>query len=274
MRPRGLPLACDLLGVIRMTATVILEAQCPVVPRTRVSAAGPAAGVSHGQAVSSEGAVDRALRLALAFEAEISEHCRWTCRHRLADGDAQDHRITHLTSSLARGGWISALPRRWPVASVRLAESPGEAGPNGATRIEILVAPIRDDAAPKQVAACLYALRVLVHTLGIASPGDLRCAAHVTLTMGGTACTIVDMDRWMDPARVVAAELRRQSSLLSRIARVSPALVGYDEREDRTLILGERQFEVSHELTDPDHPPLRIDEARIARLRGERPALR
>lgn len=243
-----------------MTATVTLDIQCPITLR--------AAGHSDGQPVSGHWSVDRALRLALAFDAEISTYCRWT---RLARSEAElsnGHRVTYLLSSLARGGWVSAVTRRWPIVQVHLAEDHGEEG-RGAPRIEIFVAPIRDEAAPKQVAACLYALRALVYTQRIASPNELRCAAHVAVEADSASCTIVDVDTCADPSRAIAAELHRQSKLLSRGARVSPDIVRYDDREERALVLGARQPAASHVPTDPGLPPLHVDATWIARIRSE-----
>jgi len=255
-----------------MTATVTLEIHCPIVPRTadRIPEA------SDALFVQGHWAVDRALRLALAFDAEISEDCRWTRRRRFDVGPARGQPITHLTSSLARGGWVSAARRRWPVAQLHLAEDIGDddLSRTGAARIEIFVAPIQEDAAPKEVAACLYALRGLFHTTRVAGPNDLRCTARVALSADGEACTIVDVEACLDPSRAVAAELRRQSSLLASGARVTPTLVGYDGDKDRTHVLSDRQPEAFQDLLEPKLPPLRIDAAWIARIRDVPPSPR
>lgn len=267
-----------------MTAIVTLAASCPLATRTRLFSAGrtgedvradPFAAAQPGTLpVPNRLAVDHAIRLALTFEADIAARSAWTRRHSFAAGVPRGYRISQATSPLARGGRITDGERLWPLTQLHLAEDTGalhDPARAGAALVELLVAPIRVDADAGAVDACLAALAASVHAAGVGGPP--RCAADVALTPDGPTCTIAALTAHAAPSRAVAAEVRRQVELLGRGARVAPAVVAYDGREDRSLVL-HPQAEDLGDLPEPDLPPLTIDLAWISRVRGSMAAAR
>jgi len=179
-------------------------------------------------------AVDRAIRVALIVGAEIAAVSRWTRRHRFDPALARGYQITQVEVPLARGGVISDRGRGWTLTQLHISEAPG-----GAPQVELLVAPFTGLAA---AADCARALAAMLTAETMEDPARLRCDMTITLA-DGTRRTVVDLD-------LASHDRTHYGDCASDMPETS------DNADD-------------YFLPEPDLPPLRIDAARLARIRRE-----
>lgn len=261
--------------------TITLEFHCRLATRTKLFSdlpAGPHVAAGRREdplATTPPGvlplpnrhAVESALRLALCLHAEVAASSRWVRRHGGEPGLPRGYRITQSDVPLARGGFVAAGGRRYPVAAVRLAEdvdAPRAPHRAGDARVEVLLEPIAVDDADGPASACLHALRSLAAGAGVLRGGAdaIACLVHLHADdRPGARCTIAAVDAPDLLARVVT--LARGLRAFPRAPRLR-----LDVPRDRLVARDGSPPDLEFELDDPDMPPLRIDPAWLERLRA------
>ncbi|HEY1586919.1 MAG TPA: Asp-tRNA(Asn)/Glu-tRNA(Gln) amidotransferase subunit GatB, partial [Polyangia bacterium] len=151
----------------------------------------------------------------------------------------------------------------------------------GVPLVEIVSEPDLRSAA--EAAAYLRAIRQLVRWLGISDgnmeEGSLRCDANVSVrpageTKLGTKAELKNMNSFKHVEAAIEYEIARQSDLVSRGERVvqETRLWNADKGTSHAMRSKEQAHDYRY-FPEPDLPPLVVDEAWIARVRGELPEL-
>ena len=151
----------------------------------------------------------------------------------------------------------------------------------GVPLMEIVSEP--DIASPAQAEAYLEALKAVLSFIGVSDvkmhEGSLRCDANVSIrpagtTELGTKTEIKNMNSFKSVVAALEYEIERQRECVRSGERIVQETRGWDEVRGITYSM--RSKEQAHDyryFPDPDLPPLSLDEAVLARWRGELPEL-
>jgi len=151
----------------------------------------------------------------------------------------------------------------------------------GVPLMEIVSEP--DIASPEQAEEYLMALRDVLLYIGVSDvkmhEGSLRCDANVSIrpagtTELGTKTEIKNMNSFKSVVAALEFEIDRQRACVASGERIVQETRGWDEVRGMTYSM--RSKEQAHDyryFPDPDLPPLSLDEATLARWRGELPEL-
>jgi aspartyl-tRNA(Asn)/glutamyl-tRNA(Gln) amidotransferase subunit B len=248
--------------------------------------------------VLSRAAVDSAMRLGLACESEIARHGRFARKHYFYPDLPKGFQISQLDEPLCKGGRVELLlegeVRRVRLTRIHMEEDAGKSmhAPGapyslvdynraGVPLVEIVSEPDLRSAA--EAAAYLRAIRQLVRWLGISDgnmeEGSLRCDANVSVRpVGqvelGTKAELKNMNSFKHVEAAIEYEIARQSDLVARGERVvqETRLWNADKGTSHAMRSKEQAHDYRY-FPEPDLPPLVVDEAWIARVRGELPEL-
>jgi aspartyl-tRNA(Asn)/glutamyl-tRNA(Gln) amidotransferase subunit B len=241
--------------------------------------------------------VESAVRLGLAAGSRIRTRCRFARKHYFYPDLPKGFQISQYDEPICEGGTISfrvqGETRRVRLVRIHLEEDPGKLvhAPGGASFIdynrsgiplvEIVSEP--DLRSADEAAEYVRAIRTLVRYLGIGDgnmeEGSLRCDANVSLrpagtTALGTKAEIKNMNSFKNVRDAIEHEVKRQAALLDRGERVVQETRRWDAERGVTHAM--RSKEQAHDyryFPEPDLPPLVVDEAALAALRGQLPEL-
>ncbi|HEY2745588.1 MAG TPA: Asp-tRNA(Asn)/Glu-tRNA(Gln) amidotransferase subunit GatB [Polyangia bacterium] len=248
--------------------------------------------------VLSRAAVDAALRMGLACACEITRHGRFARKHYFYPDSPKGYQISQLDEPLCRGGRVEFVldgaARRVRLNRIHMEEDAGKSmhahdapislvdyNRAGVPLVEIVSEPDLRSAA--EAGAYLRAVRQLVRWLGISDgnmeEGSLRCDANVSVrpageTKLGTKAELKNMNSFKHVEAAIDYEIARQSDLVARGERVTQETRLWNA--DKGTSHAMRSKEQAHDyryFPEPDLPPLVVDEAWIARVRGELPEL-
>ena len=151
----------------------------------------------------------------------------------------------------------------------------------GVPLIEIVSEP--DLRSADEAVEYLKALRAILLTLGVSDgnmeEGSFRCDANVSVmrkgaTQFGTRAEIKNMNSFRYVKQAIEYEMRRQVELVEAGQPVVQETRLYDPARGETRSM--RSKEEAHDyryFPEPDLPPVRVDEALVARMRAEQPEL-
>ncbi len=243
-------------------------------------------------------AVELALRLALALEAEVQPESRFARKHYFYPDLPKGYQITQGEAPLARGGgvWVEheGAPYRVPLERLHLEEDAGKSVHDAATGrtlvdfdragvalVEVVTAPAI--ASPALAEAVFRAVREVALAVG-ASHGDLerghlRCDANVSVRRRGEAALgakveVKNLNSFRFVRRALAFEVARQTAALEAGERVARETRTWDDDARRTMLA--RQKETGRDyryLYEPDLMPLAVDRAWVDRVRASLPEL-
>lgn len=235
-------------------------------------------------------AVDQALRLALALGCRVNEVSRFDRKHYFYADLPKGFQITQAHHPLAWDGVLEfpcqGSTGRLPVARLHLEEDAGrhtETGVDlnraGLPLVELVTPPCLEGG--PAASAALKALQALLVTLGVshAQPeaGHLRVDANVSLPVAGTPgprVEIKNVSGFNTLATAIDAEIHRQRTLRASGRPVERSTRRFDARRRITLPLRDKEAAADYRLMpEPDLPPVRIDAARLERLRAGLPEL-
>ncbi|HEX8951668.1 MAG TPA: Asp-tRNA(Asn)/Glu-tRNA(Gln) amidotransferase subunit GatB [Polyangia bacterium] len=248
--------------------------------------------------VLSRAAVDAALKLGLACACEITRHGRFARKHYFYPDLPKGYQISQLDEPLCMGGRVELIHdgeiRRVRLTRIHMEEDAGKSmhAPGapyslvdynraGVPLVEVVSEPDLRSAA--EAAAYLRAIRQLVRWLGISDgnmeEGSLRCDANVSVRpVGeaklGTKAELKNMNSFKHVEAAIEYEIARQSDLVARGGRVvqETRLWNADKGTSHAMRSKEQAHDYRY-FPEPDLPPLVVDEAWIARVRGELPEL-
>jgi aspartyl-tRNA(Asn)/glutamyl-tRNA(Gln) amidotransferase subunit B len=151
----------------------------------------------------------------------------------------------------------------------------------GVPLVEIVSEP--DLRSPEEAGAYLRSLRELLRWVGVSDgdleKGQLRCDANVSLRPHGstelgvrTECKNLNSFRFVEGA--LRAEIARQARVLEAGERVVQATLHYDAARETTRVMRLKENADDYRyFPEPDLLPLEVEEAEVARIRGQLPEL-
>ncbi len=248
-----------------------------------------------------DAAVEYALRLGLALGCRVREVSVFARKNYFYPDMPKNYQITQYDLPLCEGGELPAVidgvPRTFALTRIHLEEDAGKSfhperhGDRSLSRVdfnragvplvELVTEPVLRT--PAECTAFLTALRRLVRALGISDgdmeKGQLRCDANVSLRPAGAAALgtkteIKNLNSIKGVEKGVTAEIARQRRLLDGGEAIVQATLLYDADHDKLAIM--RTKEHAHDyryFPDPDLPVLRVEQARVARVRETLPEL-
>jgi aspartyl-tRNA(Asn)/glutamyl-tRNA(Gln) amidotransferase subunit B len=248
--------------------------------------------------VLSRTAVEYALRVGLATSCKIRPLSRFARKHYFYPDLPKGFQISQYDEPLCEHGRVQFVldgeRREVRLTRIHMEEDAGKSmhvpgapyslvdyNRAGVPLVEIVSEPDLRSAA--EASAYLRALRQLVRWLGISDgnmeEGSLRCDANVSVrpvgeTRLGTRAELKNINSFKNVEAAIEYEIARQSELLAQGGRVvqETRLWNPDKGTSHAM----RSKESAHDyryFPEPDLPPLRVDDAWVARVRAELPEL-
>jgi aspartyl-tRNA(Asn)/glutamyl-tRNA(Gln) amidotransferase subunit B len=251
--------------------------------------------------VLNRAAVDYAIRAALVLGCRINEHSIFARKNYFYPDLPKGYQISQYEQPLASSGAVEfdtpAGVRRVGITRVHLEEDAGKSlhegfpdsdrktyvdyNRSGTPLIEIVTEPDLRSAA--ESAAFFSRLRAILVWLevndGNMEEGSLRCDANVSVrpagtTALGTKAEVKNLNSFRFLQKALEHEIDRQIELLQHGGRVVQETRLWDAAANVTVSM--RTKEEAHDyryFPEPDLPPLVVDEARVAAIRGAMPEL-
>lgn len=245
-------------------------------------------------------ALEQAIRLGLAVDAEIPEVCAWDRKNYFYPDNPKNYQLTQMARPVVVGGSVEIeLPgssrnvmgehRRVRLHHAHLEEDVGKlshaAGGSlvdynraGVPLLEIVTEPDLRSAAEAE--AFLRALHALVTQAGISDAdmekGQLRCDANVSLRRPGaplgTRTETKNLNSISGVRAAIEAEVVRQARELEAGRAIVQETRGWNAEAGRGYVLRDKEDAQDYRyFPDPDIPPVAIDRARVERLRSGLP---
>lgn len=245
-------------------------------------------------------ALEQAIRLGLAVDAEIPEVCAWDRKNYFYPDNPKNYQLTQMARPVVLGGSVEIeLPgpsrnvmgehRRVRLHHAHLEEDVGKlshaAGGSlvdynraGVPLLEIVTEPDLRSAAEAE--AFLRALHALVTQAGISDAdmekGQLRCDANVSLRRPGaplgTRTETKNLNSISGVRAAIEAEVVRQARELEAGRAIVQETRGWNAEAGRGYVLRDKEDAQDYRyFPDPDIPPVAIDRGRVERLRAGLP---
>ncbi len=247
-------------------------------------------------------AVEYAVRTALALGGRVNARCRFARKHYYYPDMPKNFQISQYEEPLAEDAALEidgpdGAPRRIGIQRLHLEEDVGKLvhegtletaaaslvdyNRSGVPLMETVTRP--DLRSPEEAAAWLRAFRAVLLYLGVCDgnmeEGSLRCDANVSLRRAGTdplgtKVEIKNLNSFRNVQRALEFEVRRQAQALDAGERLVQETRLWDA--DRAATRSMRSKEFAHDyryFPEPDLPPLDLDPAWLAAIRGDLPEL-
>ena len=244
-------------------------------------------------------AIEFAVRLGLAVDAEIQVDSRWARKHYFYPDSPQGYQITQHQYPYSKGGGIDITGDSGETKRIRLhhIHLEADAGKNihvsgdaislvdfnraGAPLVEIVSEPDLRSAA--EAGAYMRELRRIVRYLGISDAnmeeGTLRCDANVSLRKKGgqklgTRCEIKNLNSFKFIESAIRSEMRRQADILDDGGEIVQSTMAYDTERDQTWVMRIKEDAADYlYFPEPDLPPLKIDPSWVVEIEQNLPEL-
>ncbi len=254
-------------------------------------------GMPGALPVLNEGAVEYALRAALALNCEIPRRSKFDRKNYFYPDLPKGYQISQYDEPLAKNGHfelplVNGKAKKIRIRRVHLEEDAGkllhdeqtgrsliDLNRAGVPLIEIVTEP--DISSPEEAAGLMRQLRQLLRYLAISDgdmeKGELRCDANISLTADGklgTKTEIKNMNSFHAIEAALVAEAERQRRLLKSGEPVTQATLGWNP--DAGQVEPQRAKEEADDyryFPEPDLVPLEIDDEWLARMRQKMPEL-
>jgi aspartyl-tRNA(Asn)/glutamyl-tRNA(Gln) amidotransferase subunit B len=260
-------------------------------------------GLPGALPVLNGGAVDRAIRAALALGCAVHERSIFARKNYFYPDLPKGYQISQYEQPLATGGVLTAGSDYWSppydirITRVHMEEDAGkllhEGFPDsdrrsyvdlnraGTPLIEIVTEP--DLRTARDAAAFFEYLRELLVAIGVndgnMEEGSLRCDANVSVRRAGAAALgtkaeIKNLNSFRFVEEAITYEIGRQIDALEGGERIVQETRLWDPASKKTVSM--RSKEEAHDyryFPEPDLPPLIVDAARLQRARTQMPEL-
>jgi aspartyl-tRNA(Asn)/glutamyl-tRNA(Gln) amidotransferase subunit B len=277
---------------------------CPVVDTTQtepnISVCPVCAGMPGTLPVVNQQAVELGIRLALALECEVQHTSIFARKNYFSPDLPKGYQISQFEYPLAlRGRMVVDTPEgehTIRITRVHLEEDAGklthvhtdkndyslvDLNRAGVGLLEIVSEP--DMHSIEDVRAYATNLRAIVRAVGVNSgdmeKGVLRFEANISIRPEGTTelgprVEIKNLNSFRAMERGILYELERQAAVLDAGGKVDQETRGWNEEKQCTYV--QRSKEDAHDyryFTEPDLPPLIVEDAWIERVRASMPEL-
>jgi aspartyl-tRNA(Asn)/glutamyl-tRNA(Gln) amidotransferase subunit B len=258
-------------------------------------------GMPGALPVLNRAAVDYAIKAALALGCDIQPLSIFARKNYFYPDLPKGYQISQYERPLALGGGleitVDGRPKRVGLTRIHMEEDAGKSlhegfpdsdrrtyidyNRSGVPLIEIVTEPDMRSAA--EAAEFFERLRDILVWLGVndgnMEEGSLRCDANVSVRPPGqerfgTKAEVKNLNSFRYLQKALEYEIERQVGVLEGGGRVLQETRLWDSAAGRTLSM--RSKEEAHDyryFPEPDLPPLVVDEARIASVRGAMPEL-
>jgi aspartyl-tRNA(Asn)/glutamyl-tRNA(Gln) amidotransferase subunit B len=277
---------------------------CPVVDTTQtepnISVCPVCAGMPGSLPVVNQQAVEFGIRVALALECEVQHTSIFARKNYFYPDLPKGYQISQFEYPLALNGrMVVETPEGEHLIRVRRVHLEEDAGKlthvhngsedyslvdlnrAGVGLLEIVSEP--DMHSIEDVRAYATNLRAIVRAVGVNSgdmeKGVLRFEANISIRPEGTTelgprVEIKNLNSFRAMERGIAYELERQAKVLDSGGKVDQETRGWNEEKQCTYV--QRSKEDAHDyryFTEPDLPPLIVEEAWVERVRASLPEL-
>ncbi len=254
-------------------------------------------GLPGSLPVLNERAVEMAVSAALALGCTIRETSIFARKNYFYPDLPKGYQISQYEEPFSEHGYLDIASeggtRRVGITRVHMEEDAGknvhgvggdslvDLNRAGVPLIEIVGAPeLRSSA---EAAAYLRALREVLIFLGVndgnLEEGSFRCDANVSIRpcgsdVLGTRCELKNINSFRFVQRAIDVEIARQTAIVDAGGKVVQETRSFDPDTSQTRTL--RSKEDAHDyryFPEPDLPPLRLDQAFVARARARVPEL-
>ncbi len=251
-------------------------------------------GLPGALPVLNKEAVELALRVALALNAQVQEASQFDRKNYFYPDLPKGYQITQRQVPLATGGSfafkVEGETRTVRIRELHLEEDAGKLVHTesrtlvdfnrcGAPLVEIVTEP--EIHSPREAREFLRALRILLRHLRVSTAdmekGELRCDANASLAVAGqlgTKTEIKNLNSFRAVEHALAAVLEYQREKLASGAKVEQVTFGWDEGKNELIL--QRTKEEAHDyryFPDPDLVPLVVSPEWLGEVRAKMPEL-
>ena len=268
-------------------------------PNTRVCPV--CLGLPGALPVINRRAVEHVLLTGLAIEATTPATTRWERKNYFYPDLPKGYQISQYEIPLASAGRLTFDTSEGPFTvgitrahleedTARLIHTTSDSGErislidfnrSGAPLMEIVTEP--DIRTAEQARRYAEELQLLLRTINVSDAdmerGQMRVEANVSLrprgeAAFGTRVEIKNMNSFRSVERAIASEIERQAAALDDGQHLIQETRGWDENRGTTYRMRVKESSDDYRyFPEPDLPPLKIDEAWLAELRGRLPEL-
>lgn len=246
--------------------------------------------------VVNEEAVNFAMKASMALNCDIATNTSFVRKNYYYPDNPKAYQLSQGDDPIGENGWVDievdGKHKRIRINRIHLEEDAGklthgdgfslvDINRAGTPLIEIVTEP--DINSPEEAYAYLEKLKNIVQYTGVSDvrmeEGSLRCDANVSLRpVGqeefGTKVEIKNLNSFAFVRNGLEYEEKRQAKVLSSGQEVLPETRRYDEKTKKTFTMRVKDSADDYRLlTEPDLPPLYIDDAWKERIRKEIPEL-
>ncbi len=246
--------------------------------------------------------VELAIRAGLATHCQIVQDTRFDRKNYFYPDLPKAYQISQLHAPICRDGWLEVAAgdgtegkmKRIGIQEIHMEEDAGKllytAGEgqarvdynrSGIPLLEIVSAP--DFRTPAEATDYLTRLRAMLLFAGVTDgrmqEGSLRVDVNVSVRPRGAQALgqrteMKNLNSFRAVARAIAAESRRQIAQLARGEKVKPETRRWDEQTGTSHAMRTKtDADAYRYFPEPDLPPVRIDDAWLARVAAALPEL-
>ncbi len=246
--------------------------------------------------VVNEQAVAHAVRVGLALNCQIAPFSKFDRKNYTYPDLPKGYQISQYDLPLCKDGWINieanGQASRIGIRRVHLEEDTAKeahVGPSslvdfnrsGVPLLEIVTEP--DLHSGEQARQLLIKLRSILRCLGVSSAdmekGAMRCEPNVSIhPLGavelGVKTEIKNLNSFRSAKLAIEHEIDRQIRTLDSGERVKQVTMGWNERDNRTVVQRSKEHAQDYRyFPEPDLPPLELAPEYIAEIRAGLPEL-
>lgn len=239
-------------------------------------------------------AVDKALMFALALGCEVPARTQFHRKQYFYPDAPKNYQISQYDHPVGEHGKITlSSGRTIGITRCHLEEDAGRSqhptyadyslmdlNRAGAPLIEMVTEP--DIRTPEEAREFLGAVQAIARALGVsdANPeegkmrADVNVSVHLPGTPFGTKVEVKNLNSFRSVQRALEFEIKRQNRVLEENGAIRQDTLGWDEGGQKTYLMRTKEGEADYRyFPDPDLPPIFIDDAWQARIKGATPEL-
>lgn len=246
--------------------------------------------------VVNEDAVAHAVRVGLALNCEIAPFSKFDRKNYTYPDLPKGYQISQYDLPMCRNGWIDietdGQHKRVRIRRVHLEEDTAKethVGPSslvdfnrsGVPLLEIVTEP--DLRSGEEARQFLTKLRSILRALGVSTAdmekGAMRCEPNVSVhplgdTEFGVKTEIKNLNSFRSAKLAIEYEIDRQIQTLESGKRVEQVTMGWNERDNRTVVQRSKEYAQDYRyFPEPDLPPLELAPRYVAEIKASLPEL-